>query len=297
MDEALSVGDTFFQNRCFRRFEELKKDGVTLLLVSHDLETVRRMTDRTIWLENGRIRMEGESREVCNAYAAEIHRKENKDHFKKKETGEAMTAVRNLPESMGKAPSGKNLTESAESSSQEDTGLRSGWHFFPEEYPAIRQHAEDITSRRVKIWSCCFENDAGEIVDEIVCGEPCSLVIIFQATEEIPECICGYVLQNRKGLSIINSNTLTVPGGRTFRAEAGEVLRIVFSMRFPELYEDEYVIDCAVADGPSVMDNEMLAWHYGAASVMVRNDRPCLALMDVPAEVSVRKGGRMDAQV
>ena len=59
----------------------------------------------------------------------------------------------------------------------------------------------------------------------------------------------------------------------------------------------KYLVDCAVADGPSVMDNEMLSWHYGAAQVMVRNDRPCLALIDVPAEVSVLKGGRKLAQV
>ena len=77
VDEALSVGDIYFQNRCFRRFAELREGGVTLLFVSHDLETVRRMTNRTLWIEDGIARMCGESREVCNAYAAEIHRKEN----------------------------------------------------------------------------------------------------------------------------------------------------------------------------------------------------------------------------
>ena len=275
VDEALSVGDTFFQNRCFRKFEELKKEGVTLLLVSHDLETVRRMTERTIWLEKGRIRMEGESREVCNAYSAEIHRKENKDHLRKKEDQREYTKV---------FSPGENQAES-------------GWAFIPEEYPEIGHHPGDITGSRVKLLSCCFENNAGEVVTSVTCGEPCSLVIIFEALEDIPECICGYVLQNRKGLSLINCNTLTVPGGRTFKAEAGEIYKVAFSLRFPYIYEDEYLVDCAVADGPSVMDNEMLSWHYGAAHVMIRNDRPCLALMDVPAEVSVRKGGRKIAQV
>ena len=275
VDEALSVGDTFFQNRCFRKFEELKKEGVTLLLVSHDLETVRRMTERAIWLEKGCIRMEGESREVCNAYAAEIHRKEDKDHLRKADDRRENTKV---------FSPGENPAES-------------GWVFNPEDYPPVRRHPGDITCSRVKILSCCFENDAGETVPSVTCGEPCSLVIIFEAMEDIPECICGYVLQNRKGLSLINSNTLTVPGGRTFRAEAGEIYRVTFSLCFPYIYEDQYLVDCAVADGPSVMDNEMLSWHYGAAQVMVRNDRPCLALIDVPAKVSVLKGGRKLAQV
>ena len=43
VDEALSVGDVFFQNKCFRKFEELKNRGVTILFVSHDIASVRQM--------------------------------------------------------------------------------------------------------------------------------------------------------------------------------------------------------------------------------------------------------------
>ncbi len=257
VDEALSVGDTYFQNRCFRRFEELKAGGTTLLIVSHDLETMRRMTEKCLWLEQGRVRMYGESRMVCNAYAAEIHKKENLDYKKAQHTSDLPSAAPDTAE----------------------------WN--PGKYPVITGRVGDITHPKVRIISCCFEDSGGNVVREIWCGKPYRLVILFETGMDLPECIAGYVLQNKKGMSIVNSNTLTVRGGSVFRVMAGSVCRVCFSFTLPELYEDEYLVDCAVANGPSVMSNEMLAWCYGALSVTVRNDRPCLAVMDIPAETEI----------
>ena len=54
VDEALSVGDVFFQNKCFKKFDELRKRGVTILFVSHDIGSVRQMCSRVLWLEKRR---------------------------------------------------------------------------------------------------------------------------------------------------------------------------------------------------------------------------------------------------
>lgn len=51
VDEALSVGDLFFQNKCFRKFDELKEKGVTIIFVSHDISSVRQMCSRVVWIE------------------------------------------------------------------------------------------------------------------------------------------------------------------------------------------------------------------------------------------------------
>ena len=68
VDEALSVGDLFFQNKCFKKFEELKEKNVTILFVSHDISSVRQMCSRVVWLEHGTIRKLGAADEVCDAY-------------------------------------------------------------------------------------------------------------------------------------------------------------------------------------------------------------------------------------
>ena len=69
VDEALSVGDVFFQNKCFRRFEEMRKQGVTILFVSHDVECVKQMCQRVLWIEKGTQKMFGESRD-CLLYTS-----------------------------------------------------------------------------------------------------------------------------------------------------------------------------------------------------------------------------------
>ena len=68
VDEALSVGDFLFQAKCFRKFETLKRQGITLLYVTHDIDTVRKFCTRAIWLEQGCVRQDGAVGAVTSAY-------------------------------------------------------------------------------------------------------------------------------------------------------------------------------------------------------------------------------------
>jgi ABC-type polysaccharide/polyol phosphate transport system ATPase subunit len=68
VDEALAVGDAGFREKCLDRIEIFRRQGKTLLLVSHDLETVQRFCPRTIWLQSGAIIADGPSEEVVDAY-------------------------------------------------------------------------------------------------------------------------------------------------------------------------------------------------------------------------------------
>lgn len=68
VDEALSVGDAAFQRKCFDWIDEFRKER-TLLFVSHSMDEVRRLCRRAIWIDDGRVREEGEPRAVIRAYA------------------------------------------------------------------------------------------------------------------------------------------------------------------------------------------------------------------------------------
>lgn len=70
VDEALSVGDVFFQQRCFRRFRELRERGCTILFVSHDMEAVTHLCDRVILLSGGKLAAEGDPVTVVHDYFA-----------------------------------------------------------------------------------------------------------------------------------------------------------------------------------------------------------------------------------
>ncbi len=68
VDEALSVGDAIFSNRCVQKFQELKARGVTVLLVSHDLGLVKLLSDRTLLLYQGKMLAHGDPNDVINRY-------------------------------------------------------------------------------------------------------------------------------------------------------------------------------------------------------------------------------------
>ncbi len=68
VDEALSVGDIAFQNKCIERINLLKQDGTSILFVSHDLSTMQIISDRVIWINDGSLVLEGEPTTVCQEY-------------------------------------------------------------------------------------------------------------------------------------------------------------------------------------------------------------------------------------
>jgi lipopolysaccharide transport system ATP-binding protein len=68
IDEILAVGDAHFQARCHERLAEFRRQDVTIVLVSHSLDEVRRLCDRVVWLKAGRITMQGDPDEVTAAY-------------------------------------------------------------------------------------------------------------------------------------------------------------------------------------------------------------------------------------
>jgi ABC-type polysaccharide/polyol phosphate transport system ATPase subunit len=67
-DEGLSVGDFLFQQKCFDRIDQIVSEGTTFLMVAHSARQVQRIATRGIWLENGRIEMDGDINEVQDAY-------------------------------------------------------------------------------------------------------------------------------------------------------------------------------------------------------------------------------------
>ena len=77
VDEALAVGDAAFQAKCMARMNQIMKSGATVLFVTHDMNTVKRLCQRCIYLENGKKIMEGDAAELADVYLKKIRESMN----------------------------------------------------------------------------------------------------------------------------------------------------------------------------------------------------------------------------
>jgi lipopolysaccharide transport system ATP-binding protein len=96
VDEALSVGDSYFQNKCLHKIKALLDEGVTFLYVTHSADGIRSLCEQGLWLDQGQVRLAGGAREVGAAYQAEVFRRMAAAGFQRKASG--------TPESAGTAP-------------------------------------------------------------------------------------------------------------------------------------------------------------------------------------------------
>jgi len=86
IDEILAVGDQHFQEKCFAKLKELRDSGKTIVIVSHSLDTVKKLCRRAIWIYKGEIRLDGDPTYVINQYLKQVaidHKEEVKKAIEK----------------------------------------------------------------------------------------------------------------------------------------------------------------------------------------------------------------------
>ena len=107
VDEALAVGDAYFQAKCFKRISQFKNEGTTLLLVSHSPTDIVKHCERAILLKEGRMAMDGTARAVSNRYLDELFGKREKQEIKEFQDGSPIE-----PQAGSSSQIEKNLLES-----------------------------------------------------------------------------------------------------------------------------------------------------------------------------------------
>ncbi len=93
VDEALSVGDVFFQAKCYRKFDEFKAAGKTILFVSHDLSSIAKYCDRVVLLDKGKKLAEGAPKQIIDIYKQVLVGQYNEEKKKEKRGNKAPVGV------------------------------------------------------------------------------------------------------------------------------------------------------------------------------------------------------------
>lgn len=256
VDEALSVGDVFFQNKCFKKFDRLKNEGTTILFVSHDIGSIKQMCSKVLWIEQGIQQMYEDNITVCNNYYNFQRQKQNKDNDE------------------------FNINLSEENINVKPIDEKSK-HI----YPKINVINESILSQDAEILSLFIQNSDNEIVSEVNTDEEYKFNIIVKFNREVENPIVGFVVENNKGLSVIACNTF-LSTKKTFKVDTNNFMKIVFIVKIPRLTKGEYLISPAIASGNQISHN-MLTWLHNTTKMSVNNNGFNISLLEIENELEL----------
>lgn len=255
VDEALSVGDVFFQAKCYRKFEEFKEMGKTILFVSHDLSSIGKYCDRVVLLNKGEKLAEGDAKEMVNLYRRVLVNQydepgENNDT---KETQEKGTAVQE------------------EKSMKEQLNLN----------PKVLEYG----SKLAEIQDFAIREKSGMITNVIEKGEEFSVDMKIHFHETIQEPIFAFTIKDLKGTEITGTNTMyeNTPVGTQ---KAGETRRIRFTQKMP-LEAGEYML-CLGCTG--YRDGDFTVFHrlYDVCNLTVITDKKAVGYFDLFSKVTLK---------
>ncbi len=231
VDEALSVGDAFFQSKCMDKMRTMIDGGVTVLFVSHDTFAVKNLCQRAFWLEGGRIIKDAAANEVVEAYRESIVQA-------RRESGTETDAVRTVIEELRNAS-----TASAEKIGVPITaeGLKVNREIFQKN--AEYQRTQD---GRASFENIQLLNLDGEPIFEVIFGQEVILRMVVKFHENI-ECLgMGYHIRNATGIDLIYTDSRFNDTKAIFDARRGEVY--VIDWRFKVLLRQElYDIACVIS--------------------------------------------------
>jgi lipopolysaccharide transport system ATP-binding protein len=237
IDEALSVGDAYFQQKCLRWLRGFQQNG-TVLFCSHDTGAVLAFCDRALWLNAGELRMAGPSKDVCESYNAFIN-----------------AATQGLAQ-----PALRRVVMDAEPVAREATAHEAAAPRVQRVLPPAPEPAGPIVfdwldesasfgSGDAEVLSVGLTTPDGQVPTWITGGEDLVLTTRARIIREIASPIFGFHAKDRLGQAIFGDNTITSGTAVPPLLRPGEIVVSRFAFVLPLLASGRYSITFAVASG------------------------------------------------
>ena len=233
VDEALSVGDAFFQSKCMDKMRTMIEGGVTVLFVSHDTFAVKNLCQRAFLIDGGKLIMDASANEVVEAYRDSIIK------LRHELTGGQSEAVADIVQEMKNASKssadGKiNLPATAES-------IKLNQEMF----------AKNAAYQRVQNGAANFENVQllnldGEPIFEVIFGQEVVLRMVIKFNEDVPALGIGYHIRNLNGVDLVYNDSRFSDVKAIFDAKRGEVYIVDWKFKV-ELRQELYNFACSIS--------------------------------------------------
>lgn len=272
VDEALSVGDVFFQAKCYRKFEEFKKSGKTILFVSHDLSSIGKYCDRVVLLNKGEKLAEGDAKEMVNLYRRVLVN-QHEQPVEEKKTEEAAEGTEEEQVQDQNGQNAQNHPKTVGRGILEKNKLNLN--------PKVLEYG----SKLAEIEDFSIKVDHGMITNVIEKGQEFSVRMKIRFYADISEPIFAFTIKDLKGTELTGTNTMYENTPLKPQKE-GDVREVVFTQKMP-LEAGEYML-CLGCTG--YHKGEFTVFHrlYDVCNMTVITDKKAVGYFDMFSKVTLK---------
>ena len=231
VDEALSVGDAAFQNKCIRKMEEIGKKGITILFVSHDTQTINKFCNRAIWLNGGIIKEQGKPELILENYMSFM--------------SYGVETQRNL------SNENEGITKIVES------------NFALKNVTTLDSFGE----KKALIESVGFFDENNIPITNLKQGTQVKFICEFNTSIDLYDVGIGVLLKDTLNNEILTFNSYMY-GVPLKYVEQNKKTRAIISFKVPKLHPREYIVTVALSEGTQV-NHIQQHWIHSATTINI----------------------------
>ena len=268
VDEALSVGDVFFQSKCYRRMEEIRESGTTILMVTHDMGSIIKYCDKVVLLNKGNFIAEGTPGHMVDLY--------------KKILANQMDSLEEELEEMNDfsgegANKGKRTEDKPENHKKEDGLMKDKLN--------INSEHTRYGDGRAEIYDLGLFDERGNLTNLVLKGENFTIKEKIRFSSPLQNPIFTYTIKDRKGTDLSGTNTM-FEGTDIRPVEEGDEYEVSFTQKMT-LQGGEYLLSMSCTgfeQGEHVVYDRL----YDIASITVISNKNTVGVFDMESVVEAK---------
>ena len=260
VDEALSVGDVFFQSKCYRRMEEIRKSGTTILMVTHDMGSIIKYCDKVVLLNKGNFVAEGAPGHMVDLY--------------KKILANQMDA---LKEELGEM---NDFSGEKEKKASNDQGI------LMKDSLTINSERTEYGDGRAEIYDLGLFDQRGNLTNLLLKGEEFTIKEKIRFAADIANPIFTYTIKDKKGTDLSGTNTM-FEGTEIKPVKAGDEYEVSFTQRMT-LQGGEYLLSMSCT-GFELGEHVVYHRLYDVANITVISNKNTVGVFDMESRVKAVK--------
>ncbi|WP_155987985.1 Wzt carbohydrate-binding domain-containing protein [Gorillibacterium massiliense] len=254
VDEALSVGDFFFQAKCYKKFEEFKSKGKTILFVSHDMSSILKYCDRVLLLNHGKTISEGSADHILN-----IYKKLLVNQYK---------------------------DEAIEETKLQEQLLDNDDDLFCKNRLTINPFVLDYGSKEAEIIDFAIKDKTGMVTNSILKSEQFEIYMKIKFNKKILAPIFAFTIKDIKGTELMGTNTL-LENKTIENINDNEIIEISFKQEM-NLQGSTYLLSlgCTGYSG-----NEFVVYHrlYDVCNITVVSQKNTIGYYDCNSDIEIKR--------